>query len=272
MARKGKYGRGVRLLPPHPEGMSVAELTTIGATKDQETSNATFSRRMRHRSPLTQSYIDRRKEVIAAVNILERQMGGKEAFIQALLHLPRTQPVLALLTRLTSPEGRKQSLGDLCAAIDTNLTVGDLCKFYMAGRELMANLVKTAVATNPKAVEANIQDITRRAAPHEVECPKCRGAKVTGDTDPPKTCTRCNGTGLVLRLPDLARQQYALDLAGAGVKTGPMVNVDNRSMHVGLGVADPNALVKLLQATDKILYGSGARAAEDVIDADPDPA
>ena len=169
----------------------------------------------------------------AAVDQLERDLGGRQALIDTIVGLPESAGLDYVIGLFADPRSDCRSLSALCQA--GGVSVGEILEAMKRGLLIKPTLraMQTIAAGMPPVVE----DVMRRAAPHTVPC-----STHTGDA-----CTTCQGTGVVTVLPDLDRQKVALDLGRLLPKSGPAVQtlIDNRQQTAIGSVSD---LIRLTDA------------------------
>lgn len=199
--------------------------------------------------------------VLAELQRIEVQMGGRQEIVGLLALAPLTRDLRYLLGLLGDPDNTGVSLGELCAR--GHILPGQLLEqlqraAMQRGQVLAAQRIGTGIA-------AVAEDVMRRAAPYEEACHACGGiGTVTPEptaqvpNPSPGPCDTCRGTGRLRYLPDLERQKLAIDMAHLLPKGGGIniAQINAPSGPAGGGAA-ADLVESLQQATDKILYGSG---------------
>lgn len=186
----------------------------------------------------------------AAIEAVERAVGGRDALLRILTHAPETDDLTYVINLIADPSMDARKLAAICRAGGVKL--GALLEAFKRGAYAQLFVDRAAlVATHMPAV---MEDVIVRAAPHTVPCPTCHGRRVLTDESPCLVCRDANGdpTGSVTVLPDLDRQKLALDLADLLPKKGPVVAIDNRSLSIT--DASPTGHAKFLEDTEAILH------------------
>lgn len=203
---------------------------------------------------------------------LERAVGGREVVAEALAHAPPSEPVDTLRTLLGDPKSRALEIRELCA--QAKLTVPEFWALFKQG--VLSKAQVRAMAAVSHGLPDVAADLMKRAVGHTIDCPKCFGTGLS-DGDAAKTirdtvigtggvpvereaprCPQCDGTGRKEVVPEVKRQELALEMGGLLKRhEGVSVHVTQQQQQ-GLLVAQvPSLFAKFQMATDKILYGPG---------------
>lgn len=194
----------------------------------------------------------------AAVEALEKAVGGREPLVAALLHAPPSTDLSIAIGAIADPRNDARALSVICA--DAGVTVGTLIEAYKRG--VLARAQVGAIHAVAEALPAVIEDAVTRAAPHYLTCYVCDG---TGTVVPeptkknpnpgPEPCRTCRGRGQTYHLPDLDRQKFAAELGGLITKgSAPLVDLSDRR-SVSLSVGQPGGFASLIGAVDEVLHG-----------------
>lgn len=206
-------------------------------------------------------------QVRDAVSAFERQLGGRDALIEALSVADRSPEVADLLSLLCDPDlehgphGRTRSLVEVCHL--SHLTPGDLFSAFKAAALARAQILGALTAAN--AADAVVKEIARVAVPHDETCGTCDG---TGTVVPPKSkknpnpeperCAACRGTGTV-RLPANPDAQQTILQMTELLKKSPGITT-----NVAVAAPPPaslGSLETLQQLLGEVLY-AGRPAAQ----------
>lgn len=198
-----------------------------------------------------------------AINDYEKALGGRKALIST-LSLDGTPEIQSLVRMLLDPQYDGKSFGYL--ARQTGISLSDLLRSFRNGTLAKAQvLAAQKIATRLVDV---VEDVMKRAMPHEEPCSTCDGL---GEVVPkptkkrpnpePESCRVCNGKAVIRHLPDLDRQRLALELA-------EMIKVPRNHPTVlqqfNMGSAGAaretgaGSLEQLQQAVSSMLYGRGS--------------
>jgi hypothetical protein len=207
--------------------------------------------------------------VSRTLNAVERELGGREELLRVLDLAPVTTPIANLRTLLANPANRKTVLAQL--ALRADVSTGEILKAYQAGVKLYAQtLAAREVAIQLPQVT---KDVMARALPQHVECLACHGSKKDDDG---KKCLPCHGKGWITEIPDLDRQQVALELGDLMPKKGGgniAIGITNNPSGGSPNASPGGFLETLQQAVAQVLYTTPSRPAP--IEAEivpPDPA
>jgi hypothetical protein len=198
-----------------------------------------------------------------AIHGFEKALGGRRAFIEALA-IDGSPAIRVLLSLLLDSHYDRYSLGQL--AVHAKIGLTDLLRAYRNNRLARAQIL--AVDRIAARLPAVVEDVMRRAMPHEGQCSICRGTgKVLPEPtkrrpDPtPVKCGVCNGKGTRMILPDLERQKLALEIGELlrVPKNGPTVLQQFNFPGGGSGPVPgsslvPGALEQMQQAVARVLY------------------
>lgn len=199
------------------------------------------------------------------LTLVERELGGREAIIQALVTAPQSKEVRYVLGLLADPENQNRSLAKICQ--EAHILPGHLLELVEKGQKLAARVVAGQIIA--QGTPAVVRDVMQKAAPHELACPDCAGTgKITPDptekvpNPEPQDCKVCRATGRLLYDADSDARKLALEMAGltakgGGISIGIQTNVQT---NVGAGFA----LETLQEAMDQVLYGRRTPAHEAV--------
>jgi hypothetical protein len=195
----------------------------------------------------------------AAVDAFTVAIGGRQALLDALVVASGSPDVDRVTNLLVDPRYGGWTLRRICAL--AGLTVADLFRAYQKALVVRAHLQATRIVTSQ--LTAVVDDIMRRAQPHEDTCEACDG---TGSFTPeptkkvpnpePKPCFTCRGKGIVSRKPDLDRQKVALEL-GQLIQRQGGINIAQNNLTLPAGTSSPTApgaLEQLQQAVHETLY------------------
>lgn len=197
-----------------------------------------------------------------AVTKLVALLGGRDALVDTLEIGEGRPEINKVLDFLGDPRYERHSLPTLCRL--AGVTVAEFFAAFRSAKLVEAQIQATvAIAQQLPAV---VDDVMRRAAPHEIACEVCKGTGSIGTKPdaPPDPCQACRGTGAIPQLPDLDRQKLALEL-GDLVKKGGGISLTQNQVTLGGGVA-PGAL----EALQSAVAGAMARGPL-VLDVSPEP-
>lgn len=212
------------------------------------------------------------------MHAFERALGGRVELIAALA-IDASPKIRNLVEMLLDTRFDNRSLGWLAQAADISLT--DLLRSYRNAMLTKAQMQATAVIAHK--LPAIVEDVMKRAAPMEEDCPACDGSGIQTvkptrkcpDPDPTEiTCTLCKGKKTLWRMPELDRQRLALEL-GELIKSprgGPTVVQQFNMASPPIEEArsnQPGSFERVQKAVSDILYGRGVVI--DVTPEDPEP-
>ena len=213
---------------------------------DQTPTVPAVARARRTASPLSKHY-GADSPLAPAIDRLEKELGGRAAFLESLMGLPDAAGLDYVVGLLADPASDARKLSAICHA--GGISVGELLEAVKRGKLLAPTLkAMTHVAARIPAV---VEDVMTRATQHYVPCTACEGSgSVPADEldKPPEPCKACRATGQRLRQPDLETQKVALELGGLGPRRGPntLVHVDQRQQTAIGSMAD------LIRQTDRV--------------------
>jgi hypothetical protein len=200
--------------------------------------------------------------VIQELDQLEADLGGRQQLIGLLSLAPLNDDLRYIIGLLSMPKTTNhdsQKLADICAA--GNILPGELLKHLGAAALLRGKTLALQHIGNGIAAVAH--DVMRRSAPYEEPCYTCAGIgtvvpEPTKDlpNPVPGPCETCKGCGRLVHMPDLARQEVAIEMAQLLPKGGGLQILNQQITAGGTGgSAGMGTLEKLQLMTDKILYG-----------------
>lgn len=179
----------------------------------------------------------------AAVDAFVGVLGGRRQLVE-ILQIGSGDPKIDLvLACLDDPLYAGWPLPRLCER--AGLTVADFLRAYERAMLQRGEILATQkIAAGMVAV---VDDVMRRAAPHDDPCP-CA-------VPPIPTCVACRGTGVRKVYPDLDRQKTALELAKLLTKGGGLVFQQNTlvSPPPAPSTPQPGSLVDLQTAVQSLL-------------------
>jgi hypothetical protein len=210
--------------------------------------------------------------IAAAMDELEKTVGGRTALIRLLAAAPLEEDLAHVLNVIADPKQDLRRLSTVCK--QAGISLGEMYQVLKQGLYVKAvvQVMQTVATQTPPVVE----DIFKRAVPHDITCPECRGVTtVTNASKPdagPTICTACNGTGKQEMLPDVERQKLALSIGPFAPKALAQNNgtIDNRTQILNHSVT-PQGFADLLAETDALLHPRrrGVPALEvDIVDAE----
>lgn len=204
---------------------------------------------------------------------IERQIGGRQAIVQALVTAPPSKDVKYVLGLLCDPTRRTKSLVDLC--VEAKITPGHLLDLLERGTKLRARIIAGQIiaARTPAVAE----DVMLKAAPYEDDCPDCQSTgSITADptelnkNPTPEPCKKCRGTGKLRYDADPDCRKLALEMAGLTAKGGGISIVQQTLVNSGGGGAAGMAYEAMTEAMDRMMYGrKPAQPALPVVSAEP---
>jgi hypothetical protein len=201
---------------------------------------------------------------------VERELGGRAELCRVLELAPATTAITNLITLLANQSAPTRAASLSTLATQANCTTGEILKAYQAGIKLYAQTLAL------KEVAAQLPEVTRdvmtRALPMKIECLACHGTKKDEDG---KKCQACHGKGTIVDIPDLARQQVALDLGDLFPKKGGGIAIGITNTNQGSAPGPGGGFLEhLQQAVSEVLFNQPPAAidAEIVPPTEPDPA
>lgn len=195
-----------------------------------------------------------------ALATLEADLGGRAQLVTRLAQAALDKQGHLLVRLLADPAHRDDSLADL--AVQARVPLPKVMTWVAAAIEARAQLVSHLHVFDklPDVTRAVMED----ALPGERQCWTCRGlGQVTPDpTDErpnpaPGRCSACGGRGVTPYAPDINVRKTALTLGGLlkpGAGRAPFVD---KQVNLHVGGDSEGALDKLMDLTDRLLYGSG---------------
>jgi len=197
------------------------------------------------------------------INAFETALGGRAELIKS-LSIDATPEIKDLVEMLLDPTFDKYSLGYLATQVAISLT--DILRAFRNGLFFKAHLLASQQITAklPEIVE----DVMKRAAPHDEPCPTCDGttqvvpAPTKKNPNPsPQKCQVCNGKGIIRHIPEVDRQRLALEL---GELIKPPKHAPTLLQQFNLGGSQPlnpsalapGSLEQMQQAVTDLLYGN----------------
>jgi hypothetical protein len=202
-----------------------------------------------------------------AITAFEKALGGRKALTEVLLLADGSSPETDLLLSLLADTGfEKVPLTRICR--DAGLSLRDLIKTFDAAVLVRAHLrAKIAIADRLVPV---VEDVMRRAAPHEDPCGACHGVGTIGPPQaadaPPMLCHQCRGRGTIPQTPDLDRQKLALEIGQLTQKSAGISLTQQTLVQPQAPLAyAPGAFDAFQQAIAEVMNTRPAP----VVDADP---
>lgn len=200
--------------------------------------------------------------VIEQIKRMESDYGGREGLIAMLTLSPLTPDVEYFLGQLGDPRNASQSLGEICAR--SNVLPGHILHLLTEASYLTAKARAAHIAQ--RGISPVVEDIVRRAAPYEEDCLECMvDGKPTGSVTPepsakvpnpgPIPCPTCKGALRLLHMPELSRQELALDLANLLPKGGGGINIAVQQNNHQHGGSVGGTLDTIQQLAEQALYG-----------------
>lgn len=190
---------------------------------------------------------------------LERDLGGRQALVQALTFAKQSKDVRYLLGLIADPENNSRSLADICRS--GRILPGELIAALASGAELRSQLLaKQHIA---RGIPSVVGEVMQKAAQYEDDCTECGGlGELTsepseGNPNPtPQKCDICKGTGRLRYDADPKCRDLALEMAGLTGKGGGISVTTNVAVaQVG---GSYEGFERMQEAMDQVLYGSGA--------------
>lgn len=202
----------------------------------------------------------------AAIDTFTIALGGRQALLDTLLVASGSREVDQITTLLIDPRYGGWSLRRICAL--AGYTVADLFTAYRKALIVKAHLHATRIVS--QQLVSVVDDVMRRAQPHEIPCPVCNGATTIvpeptkeSPNPSPEPCPTCKGVGRLLQLPDLDRQKVALELGQLLQTRGGLTLQQNTLVAPApVAAAAPGALEQLQQAVQELLYPRATATAE----------
>jgi hypothetical protein len=192
----------------------------------------------------------------AAVDQFTVAIGGRQALLDTLVVADGTPEVHKIVDLLVDSRYGGWSLRRICA--QAGLTIADLFVAYRKALIVRAHLQATRLVADH--LVAVVDDVMKRAQPHEVPCADCGGlGHVTPEPTKaqpnpgPQPCETCRGGGRLLQLPDLDRQKVALELGQLLRERGGIL-VQQQNLTLPAGGTAPGSLEQLQQAVQAVLY------------------
>lgn len=196
--------------------------------------------------------------VAAALQQLEVELGGRQQLVGLLTLAPLTPDLRYVLGQLADPQHQRLTLATIC--VNANILPGELLK-HLEGAAMLRGKVRAALEV-AKGLPAVAADVMRRAAPFAEACNDCGGQggrtpdptpQVPNPTSVP--CATCAGTGQLMYLPELRRQELALEM-GQMLPKGGGLNIVNQNVNMAAGgQGGAGHLEQLQRLSDAILYG-----------------
>ncbi len=216
---------------------------------------------------------------VEALADIERQVGGRQAIVQALVTAPPSKDVKYVLGLLCDPDVKRRgmSLTEIC--VEAKITPGHLLDLLERGTKLRARIIAGQIIA--RGTPAVAEDVMQKAAPYEDACPDCQG---TGSYTPDPTaekpnpthepCKKCLGAGKLRYDADPKCRELALDMAGLTSKGGGINIGIQTNVQTGGGGGAGMAYEALTELMDRMVYGRkpqiAAAPAPPVIDVTPE--
>lgn len=196
------------------------------------------------------------KRLIAAMETLEREIGGRPQLAEVLSFGEVSERLRIVGDMLADPENDGHSLAWVCAASRVSVREFlDYLRTSLGARAQIASLVRVADKLPHVA-----QSVLNGAVDRAEDCWQCGGTgNVEGKKKKPVACSNCRGRGKFHISGDFDRQKLALEMGGMlkGGGGGININVDRsqRTLNIAAGA---DVLTHFLAASDKVLYGAPA--------------
>lgn len=200
-----------------------------------------IKRQVQPRSENAGVFLDSRK-TRSALASFEDAIGGRDVLIETLGMAQLDKKQEHFLRILCDPARAQDSLATVCK--DCNVLPSQVIDLFRTASFAKAHAIGMGVIS--EAVPAIMQDIADKSVDKVVICPACRGeALMLG------ACSRCNGTGEVLRESDIDRQKIALEVTGL-TKKGGGVNVQVNQQVNNVGAS--SFFSKYVRSSDEAAY------------------
>jgi len=198
-------------------------------------------------------------QVYPLLDAIEQAMGGRTALRTALAAAPPSSDLDYVVGLISDPSNDCRKLSTI-GAIGA-LTLGEFLEALKRG--ILAPAIVKALIHVSEKLPAVAQDVMMRALVHDLPCGVCRGATTVAGTtpdSPPVLCTACRGTGVESHDPDFERQKFVLEkMAPLIPPKAALVNIDQSDRRTLTFDVSQQAHAKLLEAADKVLYGTRRR-------------
>lgn len=203
------------------------------------------------------------KTAASALAEIEKEVGGRDAIIQALVTAPQSRDVKLVLGMLGDPDRRGYTLARICE--EAKILPGTLLDMLERGTKLRTRIIAGQIIA--QGTPAVVRDVMQKAAPYQDACYQCAG---TGSITPepskdepnpkPEPCELCKGVGQLQYKAEPAARELALEIAGLTAKGGGIViNNTQQTVVPQLGVG--LAFEALQELQDKLVYGRAAQPA-----------
>lgn len=190
------------------------------------------------------------------LTLLERELGGRDAIVQALVTAPQSKDVRYVLGLLGDPERQSQSLAEIC--LEAKILPGALLDLVKKGLTHASQVTASVIIAQGTA--PMVRDVMLKAAPYEDACPKCLGSgQITpnpSELQPnpsPSDCPDCSGHGQLRYEADSECRKLGLEMAGLTAKGGG-INI-GISTQVAVAPQTGFSLETLQEIADRVLYG-----------------
>lgn len=237
-----------------------------------------------------------RSLLVRAANSIETAVGGRQALIDTVNEADLSPGQMRLFAIIADPRNDARPLAKICA--ETGYTLGHVLQLFKDAKLAKAQIAAITRVTD--AIPQVAEDLMKLAVIRHGPCNVCEGQGriyVTDTEDMEDAgrkgkldkklptrwipCVICRGTGLQEIIPDLRRQEIALELAGiykrtgggGGVQVGVQVNTPGSETKPASdedrGVT-PKDLSRIRMGTDRLLYPGRTDGGDtsEVIDAD----
>ena len=190
-----------------------------------------------------------------ALGAFEEAVGGREELGTALSSAQLDQRQSAFLEALLDPMRTGDSLAKIC--VDTGMSAAGVIDLFRQGAVARA----TAIAAGRLSdhLPAVVDDVAAHSVDKEVTCRACGGRGGKGEADEFVECSKCFGSGQVVRQSDVERQKLMFEASGLIKKGGMSIQV-NQGVVVG---APASLFSQFVKASDEAAYDVSP---EDVID------